>query len=158
MKQLSVQAVNNGKNIHTSIEDNQDGTYIIGFTPHDIGKVILNVSAYGKSQFQWPIVVGGLPDPTKCEAYVHSATKVNQPVLIVIVAKDKSGARFLVGGATFNVGFAGEGELYNVALVDKMDGSYHLSVTPNKPGQYVIYVSLGEVDIAASPVNFVATG
>lgn len=71
----------------------------------------------------------------------------------------------------FSIGFAGDGDLYNVDLADQLDGSYHINVTPNKPGifyfyvsnsfliliflgNYVVFISLGEVDIAASPVGF----
>ena len=82
------------------------------------------------------------------------------------------------GGTVFSIGFAGDGDLYNVDLADQLDGTYHISVTPNKPGitfrsfflmilfillsiqilgNYVVFISLGEVDIAASPIGFQVT-
>jgi hypothetical protein len=158
-QQIVVKVVQNDSLVlpHT-VEDKKDGTYEIVFTPTELGKLILNIETFGTKSFEFPIKIGGQADPAKCEAKCATPSpKVNEPVLIVVVAKDKAGQRFTVGGTVFSISFAGEGELYNVDLQDQMDGSYFIKVTPNKPGNYVVYISLGEVDIAASPIGFCAT-
>jgi len=159
MKQIAVQVIQNGKTVlkHT-LTDKRDGTYELVFTPTELGKVVLNIDTYGTRTFEFPIAIGGIADPSKCEAYVDGKARANQPAVIRIIAKDKRGERFKVGGTIFTIGFAGDGELYNVDLADQMDGSYILLVTPNKPGNYVVFISVGEVDISSSPLAFQVTG
>jgi len=155
---INVQVVQNDKIVlkHT-LTDKCNGSYEIEFTPTELGKCQLNIDTYGKRTFEFPIVIGGTVDPKLCEAYVKSETKANEPVLIVVVAKDSNGDKFRVGGTLFSIGFAGDGDLYNVDLQDKMDGTYHISVTPNKPGNYCVFISVGEKDIGSSPVGFKVT-
>jgi len=161
MHQIKVEVIFNGsKTLEHTLQDMCDGTYQLQFTPKELGTCVLNIDTYGTRTFEFPITVGGIADPSKCEAFVKTPAnqiKANAPVLIVCVAKDESGERFKVGGTVFSIGFAGDGDLYNVDLADQLDGSYNISVTPNKPGNYVVFISLGEVDIAASPVGFQAT-
>jgi len=160
MHQITVEVTQNGsKHLQHTLKDMCDGTYEVTFTPTELGKCQLNIDTYGTRTFEFPIVIGGIADPSKCEALVItplSNIRANFPLQISVVAKDERGDRFKVGGTLFSISFAGDGELYNVDLSDKMDGSYLVTVTPNKPGNYAVFISLGEVDIASSPVGFKA--
>jgi len=155
LDKIAIELKQDGKNFPFQFTDKCDGTYEIVFTPNKLGSMQLNIDTYGKRTFEFPILVGGIADPSKCEAVVVTQNcKANQPVHIRVIARDAQGERFTVGGTAFSIGFAGDGELYNVDLADQSDGSYNIMVTPNKPGNYVVFISLGEVDIAASPVGF----
>jgi len=155
LHKIVVNLTQNGKAFPFKFIDKCDGTYEVVFTPTELGKMQLNIDTYGTRTFEFPIAVSGVADPSKCEAFVVTQQcKANAPVQIKVIAKDAQGERFKVGGTNFAIGFAGDGELYNVDLSDQGDGSYNVFVTPNKPGNYVVYLSIGEVDIAASPVGF----
>jgi len=146
-----------GQQVRSTFEDNGDGTYLIQFIPPNLGKIQINIDAYGERQFEWQIDVCSAPDPSTCTAVLLAPPKVNYPVNILITASDSRGNRFKVGGANFQLGFAGVGQLLNVSLDDNLDGTYSLTATPNSRGDYMIYISLGDVDIKASPVQFNVT-
>jgi len=144
-----------GMQVRSSFEDNGDGTYAIKFIPPNLGKLQMNIDAYGVRQFEWQIESCSPPDPETCQAKLASPAKVGQELKVSIIACDSTGQRFRVGGAHFNLGFAGVGQLQNVSLEDQLNGEYILKATPSARGEYMVYVSLGDVDLKCSPVHFV---
>jgi len=143
--------------IKYSFDDNADGTYTIKLIPPALGKFQLNLDAYGKRQYEWAIESCSKPDPNTCQAKMITQKPVaNQEVLMEITACDESGRRFQVGGANFQLGFAGVGQLMNIALEDQLDGTYKFRATPSLKGEYLVYISLGDVDLKCSPVQFFA--
>eukprot|EP01127_Copromyxa_protea_P005473 TRINITY_DN15401_c0_g1_i1.p1 TRINITY_DN15401_c0_g1~~TRINITY_DN15401_c0_g1_i1.p1 ORF type:complete len:315 (+),score=56.51 TRINITY_DN15401_c0_g1_i1:29-973(+) len=154
IENLKVELV--GMNIPWDFRDNEDGTYTILFTPTQLGKVQLNIDCFGVRHWEWVITVSSSPDPAHCEARVVGQPRVNQKCEVLITARDSSGGQFQIGGAQFGIGFNGVGELNEVGLADNLNGTYSLFMTPNVPGEYAIFVSLGDVDIKDSPVIFTA--
>jgi len=143
--------------IKYSFDDNKDGSYTIKLIPPALGKFTLYLDAYGKRQYEWAIESCSKPDPQTCQArMVTPKPTANQEVIVEITACDSTGNRFKVGGANFQLGFAGVGQLMNIALEDQLDGTYKFRATPSLKGEYLIYISLGEVDLKCSPVQFIA--
>lgn len=70
------------------------------------------------------------------------------------MARDAAGKQLKVGGAKFNLGFNGAGQLSQVGLLDRMDGTYTLSFVPDTAGQYAIFISLDGHDIKTHPLVF----
>jgi hypothetical protein len=143
--------------IKYSFDDNKDGSYTIKLVPPVLGKFMLYIDAYGKRQYEWAMESCSKPDPATCKARVLTPKPMaNQEVLIEITACDTTGHRFKVGGANFQLGFAGVGQLMNTALEDQLDGTYKFRATPSLKGEYLVYISLADVDLNCSPVQFVA--
>jgi len=154
VESLSVQFIGMD-GVRSGVDDNGDGTYAIKFIPPQLGKVQINIDAYGTRQFEWQVEVCSAPDPATCRAVLQTnPPRANQELRVLITACDSTGQAFKVGGANFSLGFAGVGQLTEVGLEDQLDGTYLLKATPNSRGQYMIYISLGDVDIGASPVSF----
>jgi filamin len=104
-----------------------------------------------------------LPDPTKFVAYgaglrAPVARKKNK---FTVVSKNSEGTRLQSGGLLINSKFAPkvvELEKYHQAKVkDNRNGEYSIGYIPTSPGEYVIYVTLQEFDIAGSPFTVTVT-
>lgn len=144
----------NGMDINSSVVDNQDGSYSVSFVADELGPVQLNIDIFGERQFEWEIIICAYPDAKKCTAEAKPVYQVNSSCEIIIHARDASGETLKVGGAKFGIAFSGAGQLNEVALLDKMDGSYGLTFVPSAPGQYAIFLSLDGEDIQTTPVTF----
>jgi len=144
-----------GTDVDFTVEDNEDGTWIIKFTPEEhLDSVRLLIATYGQEQYDWEIQLCGVPVPSQCEAVTEKQYKVNQRGEMNLIARDSKGRQLRVGGAKFALSFAGAGQLNDVGLLDKMDGSYNLTFVPNNVGQYALFIVLDGVEISGSPVNF----
>jgi len=148
----------NGSKAPLRVLDNGDGTWAITFHPTDVKKeVFLVIHTYGKEQFNWKIELCGHPVAANCTADAAETYKLNQRGEVSIHAKDKNKQNLKVGGAKFSLSFAGAGQLNDVGLLDKMDGSYSLTFVPSAIGHYGLFISLDGEDISGSPINFMVT-
>lgn len=134
--------------------DQKDGTYTIKFKAAHPGQLTLELDSYGKQQFAWPIEIIAAPSAPHCTAAAVEPLVVGRPCTVLITARDKTGTQLKVGGAQFNLGFAGAGQLSEVGLLDRLDGTYALQFVPDTAGQYAIFISLDNVEIATHPVEF----
>jgi len=147
-----------GSNAPVQVKENSDGTFAINFLPKDAkDEVFLVIHTYGEEQFNWRIELCGNPDATKCTATSQETYKLNQRGEFTLFARDGNNKQLRCGGAKFTLSFAGAGQLNDVNLLDRMDGSYTLTFVPSTVGHYGLFISLDGVDIASSPVQFMVT-
>jgi len=92
-----------------------------------------------------------------CTAVANETYKLNQRGEITVVARDDTNKQLRCGGAKFHLSFAGSGQLNDVNLLDRMDGSYTLTFVPSAVGHYGLFVSLDGTDISGSPFNFMVS-
>jgi len=140
--------------LRTELTDNKDGSYTIRFKPEREGKLYLEIDAYNERQFNWQIDISPGPEAKQCTAETQLPFRVNQQCTVIITARDRQGEQLKVGGAQFNLSFAGAGQLGQVGLNDLMNGTYSLQFVPDKVGQYAIFISLDSVDIKTHPLVF----
>jgi len=70
----------------------------------------------------------------------------------LIVAVGGDGHRLRRGGGKFDVGLFGPTEV-QIHLEDRNDGTYTLSFTPHREGDYELQIKVGDVHIMDSPVS-----
>jgi len=136
------------------LEDKKDGTWSIRFKPESEGRVTLVIDGYGKRQFEWPIDIFTEVDPTQTTASTEEPLKVNTQCSATVIARDSRGKQLRIGGASFNLAFAGAGQLSQVGLADQMDGTYKLVFTPDTVGEYAIFITLDDKPIKTHPLQF----
>jgi len=134
--------------------DQKDGSWTIRFRPQREGRVILNIDGYGKRQFEWPIEISEPVAAKECTAVPNDPLHVNQQGSATITARDPKGRQLKIGGAKFDLAFSGAGQLSQVGLFDRMDGTYTLAFVPDTPGQYAIFITLEGVEIKTHPLLF----
>jgi hypothetical protein len=137
---------------HT-LDDKKDGTWSIRFKPEHEGRVTLFIDGYGKRQFEWPIDIFTEVDAKQCTAIANDPIRVNQQGTSTITARDTKGKQLRIGGASFNLAFAGAGQLSQVGLADGMDGTYTLAFVADTVGEYAIFITLDDVPIKTHPLT-----
>jgi len=139
------------------LTDNKDGTYSIEFESQaeDV-KYQIQVDVYNQRQFEWDVEICGQPEPSQCVAEVDpNGYRVNQKGEVILYAKDKNGRELKVGGSKVGLSFNGAGQLVEVGLLDRMNGTYALSFVPNAAGKYAIWLTVAGVDIKTCPIEFI---
>jgi len=81
--------------------------------------------------------------------------KVNQKGEVILYARDNTGNDLKVGGAKVGLSFNGAGQLTEVGLLDRMDGTYSISFVPDTPGTYTLWLTIAGIDIQSCPIQFV---
>jgi len=114
--------------------DQKDGSWTIRFRPDREGKVIIQIDGYGKRQFDWEIMISEPVSAKECTAVANEPMKVQTESTVTIIARDRKAKQLKVGGAKFDLAFSGAGQLGQVGLFDRMDGSYTLQFVPDTPG------------------------
>jgi hypothetical protein len=103
-----------------------------------------------------------VPDPTKFTAHGLGLTHpvAHKKNKFTVVAKNSEGDRLHSGGLLITSKFASKAHLkqsephYNPTKVtDNRNGEYSLGYVPTSPGEYVIYVTWQEYEIAGSPFS-----
>lgn len=127
-RQISVAVSTRGQPVQHEFIDNKDGTYTIRFRPAKEGVHVITIDAYEKRQFEWEVTVYGAAVPKECTAEANEPLRVNEYATLrrtlvllrsrqctcTIVARDHTGKQLKVGGAKFNLGFNGAGQLSQV--------------------------------------------
>jgi len=134
--------------------DGKDGSWTIRFRPEREGKVIMNIDGYNKRQFEWPIEISEPVSAKECTAIANEPLKVGAQCSATITARDPKGRQLKIGGAKFDLAFSGAGQLSQVGLFDRMDGTYTLAFVPDTAGQYAIFITLETLEIKTHPLTF----
>jgi len=137
--------------------DQKDGSWSIRFRPEAEGRIIIQIDGYGKRQFDWAIDISEPVEAKECTAVATDLLKVNQQCNVTITARDPKGRQLKIGGAKFDLAFTGAGQLSQVGLFDRMDGTYTLSFVPDSVGEYAIFVTLDGKPIKNHPLTFKVT-
>jgi len=150
--------------VKVEITDNGDGTYIGRYTPSTAKDLKLAVEVhtqhFGKGHaHSSPFTVHvapGAPSAANTVAFgpgTETAT-AGLPALITVETKDDFGNKLLQGGADINGTLSLDGsDPITLSVVDNGDGTYSLSYTPEKTGNYVININLGDTPISNSPID-----
>jgi hypothetical protein len=137
--------------------DLKDGSWSIRFRPEREGRVIMNIDGYGKRQFEWAIEISEPVAAKECTAAPNEPLKVGAQCTATITARDPKGRQLKIGGAKFDLAFSGAGQLSQVGLFDRMDGTYTLAFVPDTAGQYAIFITLEGLEIKTHPLTFTVT-
>eukprot|EP01113_Clastostelium_recurvatum_P015306 TRINITY_DN184_c0_g1_i2.p1 TRINITY_DN184_c0_g1~~TRINITY_DN184_c0_g1_i2.p1 ORF type:complete len:757 (-),score=257.76 TRINITY_DN184_c0_g1_i2:127-2397(-) len=136
-----------GKDLHTPITDNGDGTYNVPYDPSQAGKYRVDVRLKGKPVGNCPITVnvreGADWRNTSVEGYSF-----------VIRTRTKAGKDKKEGGETENIKVSiksNNGEARGISVKDIGDGTYVVSYQIPAPGDYEIGVRLNDNHIRGSP-------
>lgn len=146
------------KVLEYKIEDNQDGTYHVEYTPSFPGDVEIAVSLHGTAIHGSPFRGGRVK--TWCDPLstvingdgIHVAHS-GRPTTFDIVTLDKFNQRIEEGGAVLTVQVSDPGRDHiRSYLADNGDGSYRCHYTPSaKTGPYTIDVKLDGTHVNGSP-------
>jgi hypothetical protein len=131
--------------------DQKDGSWTLRFRPDREGRVVLQIDGYGKRQFDWPIDISEPVAAKECTVLPNEPIKANTQCTATITARDSRARQLRIGGAKFDLAFSGAGQLSQVGLFDRMDGTYTLAFVPDTAGQYAIFITLEGVEIKTHP-------
>eukprot|EP01126_Amoeba_proteus_P002729 TRINITY_DN10875_c0_g1_i5.p1 TRINITY_DN10875_c0_g1~~TRINITY_DN10875_c0_g1_i5.p1 ORF type:complete len:627 (-),score=128.39 TRINITY_DN10875_c0_g1_i5:614-2494(-) len=145
-----------GKDIPVDIVDNGDGTYSCSYVPHGANKSVLDVAVHTKafgsgpikdSPFQVQVDPGAVDLLNFTWSGVELDSSGNRVVVagntdkFVLTARDGFGNPLTSGGCPV-VGHLGGPLPTDVDVVDLSDGTYLLSYTPVKTGNYTLGVTV----------------
>lgn len=148
--------------INVNVKDNGDGTYSCTYTPRSAGNVTLSVvvatqhngtgdikdspfkvevspGKFDPSKFKW--------DGLQLDAEGRRVVVAGTTDKFTVTAHDGEGNRLKSGGLKVNGKVSGGPEALDVHTDDKNDGSYNLSYTPKKVGQYQVSVNVDSTPI-----------
>jgi filamin len=146
-----------GKQIPSHTKDNNDGTYLVAYTPEDEGNHIIEVTFQGKQIQKSPFQVyinSSKPDPsqTLCYGPGLESGEAHKPANFTIEARNKAGKPIKKGGHPYTVVVTNPyGEQVPAEIKDKNDGTYQVTYTPTDPGDFKVEVKLGSQHCANSP-------
>jgi len=139
-------------------EPKTPGTYAGTFTPTKAGKHSINASAFGQPLLKEPVVVqvSSGPSAEKCEVSgIPNPAHCGEPIVATISPKDSNGKPLSVGGIPFKAKVKNPDKTESpLPINDKGDGTYGLTFTPTKPGDYQLDVQLNDTNLKNTPVKF----
>jgi len=141
------------------MQDNNDGTYLVQYTPTDIGKHYIGITLHNKhianSPYQVPVTRSGV-DASKCRAYgpgLEGGT-AGDKTHFFIEACNRLGERLKEGGDKFDVRIKGP---YDVDVLpettDNRDGTYTVNYRPLDAGEHVVTIAHNGQEIPQSPIR-----
>jgi len=139
-----------------SIEDKQDGTYIVTYTPRKEGLNKLAVTLNDMNIIKSPFNVNVSPpiaDPSKCRAFGPGVEgcDASSPTNFTIQACNRLGDPIQVGGSQFQTAIKGPfNEDIPSKTKDNGDGTYTVVYNPS-PGEDIVSVTLHGKPICNSP-------
>jgi filamin len=142
------------QNVSPKITDNKDGTYDVVYQVDKPGDYKLDVTLHGghirDSPFHPHIKASGAAGKSYAEGPGLESPKDNEPAVFTIHSVDKDGKPRTDGGDDFKVDISGTEKLVP-KIVDNDDGTYTVTYNPDKPGPYVVKVTLDDDNIKDSP-------
>jgi filamin len=142
------------QNVVPKITDNNDGTYDVVYQVDQPGDYKIDVSLHDEpikdSPFHPHIKASGAPGRSYAEGPGLEHPKDNEPAVFTIHSVDKDGKPRTDGGDPFKVDISGTEKL-EPEIVDNDDGTYTVTYHPDKPGPYVVKVTLDDENIKDSP-------
>jgi hypothetical protein len=149
--------------VSATVIDEGNGSYSFAYTCPISGDYQLNIQLNETTLADKSVVVkdAGVSDPKNCQ--VHLPENLNQlkagdSVYFTFKAYDKHGNARSSGGENFVVEWVDEqGQLTEVPVTDKNDGSYEVQFTPERSGNFELRVSLQGKNLPNTPARvFVA--
>jgi filamin len=144
------------------ITDNNDGTYLVKYTPVEIGKTQIQVQLQGKHISNSPKIIPvskDQPDPLQCLCYGPGLEKaiVGEKAPFTIEAKNKHGKSLTTGGDPFEVFVKGPYDSdIPATVVDNKNGTYAVHYVPTDKGKHQVKVLLKGAHVAKSPYDVMA--
>ena len=144
------------------IQDNQDGTYKVNYTPTEIGRHVITVQLTGQniqgSPYSVP-VSRSPPDASQSKAYGPGIEPGNQAGLethFTLQSLNKLGQQLKDGGDKWDVKIQGPYDTdVSPAIVDNKDGTYTVKYKPLDNGNHVVTINVNGQPIPQSPINVV---
>jgi hypothetical protein len=137
--------------VKVTVKDNKDGTYACTYIVAKPGKYQLNVLCEGQhvkdSPFA-PLVEPSEAFAQECTAAPPTPVIAGEASHFVVQTRDASGNVKPDGGEQIT---AALGDAVQCAVADKHDGTYDVSYTPEKAGDFKLAVQLKGENIKASP-------
>ena len=142
-------------NYNPEIEDKNDGTYIVKFTPWEVGPHMVDV-IYGKDHVKGSplsMTVKSAPDAQTCSATGRGLKKaiVGLPTSFDILTPENGLATQSKDGIEVDIN-SYDGTA-NHDIVDNGDGTYKVTYTAEKPGSYNIILKCYDKLIPGSPFS-----
>jgi filamin len=156
--------------IKVNIKDNNDGTYSATYTPKSAGTSRLDVIVATQHNGTGHIknspfsvnIVPGKADPNNFEWEGLELDADGRRVVVAgttdqfkVIAKDANGNRLTAGGLNVNGKISNGPAPVDVKVQDHNDGSYGLSYSPVKVGDYQFLVSLDATPIGGKKNPFI---
>ncbi|EGC39028.1 hypothetical protein DICPUDRAFT_91322 [Dictyostelium purpureum] len=147
-------AISGGSPIQIAIQDNDDGTYTVSYTPEQPGDYEIQVTLNDEPIKDIPksIHIKPAADPEKsyAEGPGLEGGECFQPSQFKIHAVDPDGVHRTDGGDGFVVTIEGPAPVDPV-MVDNGDGTYDVEFEPKEPGEYTINLTLDGDNVNGFP-------
>ncbi|KAL4226921.1 hypothetical protein ACF0H5_014899 [Mactra antiquata] len=134
-----------GTYIRPMIKNNEDGTYLVRYTPEDCGPYCISVTYGDKPVKGCPIKTTAIPtgDASKCKITdgLQQTIPVEKETVITVDASEAG-----TGKVTCRIRSPTGAEI-DIDIVDNSDGTFSINFTPNNPGDYSINIKFGGISI-----------
>ncbi|XP_076469743.1 LOW QUALITY PROTEIN: filamin-A-like [Babylonia areolata] len=130
-----------GTFIRPAVKDNLDGTFDVVYTPEDLGvyNVVVKYAGQDVPGVPFPVKATPIGDASKCKI-TEGADKmvpVNKETVITVDAAEAGN-----GKVTCRIRQPNGSEI-DIDIIDKGDGTFSISFTPQFPGDYTIEIKFG---------------
>ncbi|EGG21588.1 gelation factor [Cavenderia fasciculata] len=139
--------------VPAELKDNGDGSYDVVYTPTTNGTHNVEVTLRGIPLAQGPAqvtVLSGDESLSYCSGPGFEAAQARRPTQFTIHSVKADGNASNLGGDPYQVSIVGPHQV-DVAIADNDNGTYTVSYTPEKPGDYEINVELNSKPIKEIP-------
>eukprot|EP01133_Synstelium_polycarpum_P015677 gene15677-18631_t len=138
-----------------TITDNNDGTYTVEYKPLDQGQATITVSLNGTKIKGMPVTITVKPSTDPKRSFAEGPAAIhNTLATLTIHSVDYSSNPRSTGGDSYEVTITGPGqEGIPVTVKDNNDGTYRVTYTPVKYGEYVISIKLNGESIKDMPLT-----
>lgn len=151
---LKVNISQPGKISQATITEVSDGCFTATFTPQQDGEWKIEVLYQNQLVVSNKMNITGRTEGSQC--IIHKApksVKIGVPSQFVMQARDRMGGIMTSGGEVFKTSVAGPpGGIENFKVHDEANGTYTVSFTLLKPGEFEFFVTLRNKPVDGSPL------
>jgi len=153
-KKLKVNLSQPGKVMPATITEVSDGCFTSSFTPQQDGEWKIEILYQGQIVVTNKMVITGRTEGGQC--IIQKAprqVKTNVPSSFIMQARDRMGEVMSSGGEVFKTSVAGPpGGIKDFKVRDDANGTYVVSFTFTKPGEFEFTISLRNKQVDGSPL------
>jgi len=153
-EKLKVNLSQPGKVIPATITEVSDGCFTSSFTPQQDGEWKIEILYQGQIVVTNKMVITGRTEGGQC--IIQKAprqVKTNVPSSFIMQARDRMGEVMSSGGEVFKTSVAGPpGGIKDFKVRDEANGTYVVSFTFTKPGEFEFTISLRNKQVDGSPL------